>query len=74
MATPNQININSDVNNVGIQTNDNSIKIVNQVDNVDVNVTQPVTTVIKVAKFGGTVVVKLKSLINPACGPPLKYP
>ena len=44
----NSININSDVNTVNIQPDNNKITVVNP-DNTSVNITQPVTNVIQVA-------------------------
>ena len=54
MATPNQINIESDVNSVNIQTNDNQLHIISEVCNTEVHVTQPVTTVVQVSTVGLT--------------------
>jgi phage baseplate assembly protein gpV len=47
----NSININSDVNTVNIQPDNNKITVVNP-DNTSVNITQPVTNVIQVATPG----------------------
>jgi hypothetical protein len=44
----NSININSDVNTVNIQPDNNKITVVNP-DNTSVNITQPITNVIQVA-------------------------
>jgi len=52
MATPNQIIIDSPNNNVDIQTNNNQLRIISEVYNTEVNVTQPVTTTIQVATPG----------------------
>jgi hypothetical protein len=49
----NSININSDVNTVNIQPDNNKITVVNP-DNTSVNVTQPITNVIQVATPGIT--------------------
>jgi collagen type VII alpha len=52
MATPNQIVVDSFNNNVDIQTNDNQLYITSETSNTEVNVTQPVTTVIQVSTVG----------------------
>jgi hypothetical protein len=54
MAIPNQILIDSSTNTVNIQTNDNQLRIISPVCNTEVNVTQPITTVIQVATPGPT--------------------
>jgi hypothetical protein len=51
-GVPNQIVIDSTVNNVEIQNNDNQLNIINNISNTEVNVTQPVTNVISVATPG----------------------
>jgi hypothetical protein len=52
MAIPNQVIIDSPTNTVEIQTNDNQLHIISPVCNTEVNVTQPVTTIIQVAAPG----------------------
>ena len=52
MAIPNQVIIDSPVNTVNIETNNNSLKIISPVCNTEVTVTQPVTNIIQVATPG----------------------
>lgn len=52
MATPNQITVDSDINDISIDVTDNLIEVVDENCPTEITVTQPVTKVIQVATVG----------------------
>jgi len=52
MATPNQITIDSDINDISIDVTDNSIEVVDENCPTEITVTQPVTRIVQVATVG----------------------